>query len=224
MKDYIFEFEQKRMLDYKLSLKDVVLLKYLLQFFDSGNAVCKIKDGKHFFLITYNKIMEDLPILDISRRQLGRLFHNLIEKGIIELLYYKYKNIYVWLNKDKLFTDDDSSQKCLLEEDIVDINDHICSHKCPTIIKYYKSRIKIIYKDNARVEELGCDIFLAKLKRSMRFRMGRFPYEISVNKSKVEVFNKNMIVIHMPCTNVFKFMKNQPLEVAINKIFRQVYM
>lgn len=224
MKDYIFEFEQKRMLDYKLSLKDVVLLKYLLQFFDSGNAVCKMKDGKHFFLITYNKIMEDLPILDINRRQLGRLILELENKKIIERFVYRRLYLYVWINKEKLFNDDEDSQKCLSSEERIDINDLPDSQKCPTIIKYYKSRVKILYKDNARVEELGCDVFLAKLKRSMRFRMGRFPYEISVNKSKVEVFNKNMIVLYMPCTNVFNFMKNQPLEVAVNKIFRQIYM
>lgn len=224
MRDYIFDFEQKRMVDLKLSLKEVLIIFYLKQFFDSGNAVYKVLDDKRYYLIRYDKIISDLPILGVNRRQLARLIEGLENKGIIKKFLYNRVHLYLWINDEKLYFDDEDSQKCLSLEDRNDIFGIPNSQKCPTIVKYYKNRVKILYKDNARVLELGADNFLNSLKRSLSRRMNKLYYQNSVKLAEVEVVTLNMIVLSLPHTNLFKFCKPNTFENAVNLIFRRYFI
>lgn len=91
---------QNKALKKGLKLPHLILIDYLYQFFSSGCAKFIIKGKKDiYYYITLNKILEDLPILNIKKRRLQDLFHDLETAKI--LVRYSEKNspnIYIKLN------------------------------------------------------------------------------------------------------------------------------
>lgn len=70
MRPKIFNFPQVTLLRLGLSLKEVLFLDYLQQFIVGNHMRSKRVDEKWYYKITYKKIMEDLPILNIKERQI----------------------------------------------------------------------------------------------------------------------------------------------------------
>lgn len=219
--DYIFDFEQKKMVDLKLSIKEVLIIFYLKQFFDSGNALLKIIAKKSFYLITYKKILSDLPILEIKTRQLERLLIKLEEKRIIEKRIIN-RRMYIYINQDRLYFDDDS-ETVLTNEDVLDINKRI-NQKSPTFVKYYRKRVKILFKDNPSVTAFGGEIFLKGLKRNMKFKLSKTHYLFTMKDAEIEAVTNNMIVIYIPRADTLNDFNAGALDRAVNHIFKKVYI
>ena len=74
---------QSKVIKKKLNMKHLLIIDYLNQFFTSGNARCKIYNGQTYYLITLNKILEDLPILGIKKRRLQEIIKDLETANII---------------------------------------------------------------------------------------------------------------------------------------------
>ena len=66
------ECTQSKLLEKHLKPQHIIILDYLQQFFSSGKAISRTKGSKKdkYYLITLNKILTDLPILDIKKRRL----------------------------------------------------------------------------------------------------------------------------------------------------------
>ena len=81
-----FDIMQKRVIKKGLKLNHLFLLDYLIQFFSSGRASGKLIDGdKKYWLITCNKIVQDLPILDIKKRRALMLLRDLEQAKFIDI-------------------------------------------------------------------------------------------------------------------------------------------
>jgi len=220
--NYIFDLEQKRMVDLKLSLREVFVIYYLKQFFDSGNAVYKHLDDKRYYLITYKKLLNDLPILRIKHKQLERLLIGLEEKGIIKK-HIANNKLHIYINEQKLVYDTEDEQKTLQNEDLECIN-NIIDTDLPTVVRYYKTRVKILFKDNPSVTQFGTDWFLKSLKRCMRFRIGKVYYESTLKNASVEVVTSNMIVLYLPSIGLFRFCKPRVFDDTVNQVFKKTYI
>lgn len=81
-----FDIMQKRVIKKGLKLNHLFLLDYLIQFFASGRANGRLIDGdKKYWLITCNKIVQDLPILNIKKRRALMLLRDLEKAKLIEI-------------------------------------------------------------------------------------------------------------------------------------------
>ncbi len=61
----------------KLTLKDVAVLAYMYSFAASGNSEKTTVEGTDYFYVAYHKILTDLPLLDIEKRQIIRIIDKL---------------------------------------------------------------------------------------------------------------------------------------------------
>lgn len=78
-------FSQEKLIKYDLDLKDVMLLRYFLDFINSDTMSKIIINNKTFYWLRYQKLQEDLPILGINNRLvLRRRLKKLEEKKILE--------------------------------------------------------------------------------------------------------------------------------------------
>ncbi len=81
-----FDIMQKRVIKKGLKLNHLFLLDYLIQFFASGRASRKLdQNGNTYWLITCNKIVQDLPILDIKKRRALMLLRDLEKAKFIDI-------------------------------------------------------------------------------------------------------------------------------------------
>ena len=80
------EFSQNSLINKNLKAQHIIILDYLNQFFTSGNAIYKTKRTKRdkYFLITLNKILDDLKFLGIKKRRLQELLSDLETAKIIK--------------------------------------------------------------------------------------------------------------------------------------------
>ncbi len=85
MKYTIEGFSQQTLIDFNLDEKDALILRYFIDFKDSGNMTIKIIDDKPYYWLKSAALLKDLPILKIkSNDVLKRRLNKLIECKVLE--------------------------------------------------------------------------------------------------------------------------------------------
>ena len=162
MRPKIFNFPQVTLLRLGLNLKEILFLDYLEQFAGSGHMRSKRVDEKWYYKITYKKIMEDLPILNIKERQIRNMITRLEKIGIMNRLSELKREMYLEIDFNAVY-----GFKLPTRFNLSEIGFHNEGNGLLTIDYYDIKKIKIIH-DNARVKDLDkndlYNSFLAKLR------------------------------------------------------------
>lgn len=83
-------FHQEVLIKSGLDIKDVHILRYMLDFMDSGILRKRIINGKDFYWIRTDLIIEDNPILKINlKNSIRKRIKKLIDKEFLEYVNYK---------------------------------------------------------------------------------------------------------------------------------------
>lgn len=243
LRKYIFDFDQQVALEREISLEQLLLLDYLIKFFDSGNALIKNINGKKFAWVNYNKVMTDLPILNIKDRSLRRMLTSLEQKKIIERTQINEK-MFIYVNQILLYngkntigedflTDEDKNklllgggQKCPQLLQTADKNDHRGGQKCPLIVNYYKNKkIKLLLCDE-RVKNVNAPRFLFLLQSELKKQVSALTFDICVKDMSVVVVSENLIVLDVVSPSILKENKKGVFEAcaifAINTCFKEM--
>lgn len=97
MKYSIIGFAQEKLIEYNLNLTETLILKYIIDSLASPmqKYVEKVNDDTEIYYvwITRNKLLEDLPILDISETRLAHIFVELRKKDMIKSVTIANQNI-----------------------------------------------------------------------------------------------------------------------------------
>ena len=67
MKFTILGFSQPAAYDLGLDVNDLAILRWFIDFKESGYMNKKVIDGKEFYLVIYEYVLEDLPILYMKK-------------------------------------------------------------------------------------------------------------------------------------------------------------
>lgn len=85
MKYTIEGFDQKQLVSYSLDACDALILRWFVDFAVSGKMKKTIRGRKIFYLVRYQSIIDDLPILGIENpRNIGRRFDKFVRCGLME--------------------------------------------------------------------------------------------------------------------------------------------
>lgn len=91
MKKYLMGFDLKEIYrinhlkNIKLSLKHLAILRWFVDFLGTNRMETKVVNNNIWYWCSYKKIMEDLPILEITNKQvISRLIKELVETNLIE--------------------------------------------------------------------------------------------------------------------------------------------
>ena len=103
MRPKIFNFPQETLLRLGLSLKEVLFLDYLEQFAGSGHMRSKRVGEKWYYKITYKKITDDLPILNIKERQIRNMITRLEKIGIMNRLSELKREMYLEIDFNAIY-------------------------------------------------------------------------------------------------------------------------
>jgi hypothetical protein len=68
-----------------IDCNDLFILKYLVDFYESGNMITKVINGKEYFWVHYSTVLEDFPILHIKKEALALRFKKYKNLGLIEI-------------------------------------------------------------------------------------------------------------------------------------------
>jgi len=142
MKYTIMGFNQKFAYEWGLTTKELVFLRWFLDFMATGRMEHIVKDNKIYFWVDNKTVIEELPILRIRRTDnLRRFLRNLIEKGILEYTLHRGNKPFYRFNSEKayLLISHPSSRGGLSEKTGGAVQkDSLSFYKDPSINKYYK--------------------------------------------------------------------------------------
>jgi hypothetical protein len=84
MKFTILGFSQEMAIKYNLDLIDLLILRWFIDFKDSGRMDFKIIENDKYYWVKYSKAIEDIPIINLKIRALQRRLLKLSEIGILK--------------------------------------------------------------------------------------------------------------------------------------------
>lgn len=84
MKFTIEGFSQKRAVELGLSVEDLVILRWFVDFFPSEKMTKMVHDGKTYALVSYSGFIEQMPIISCNKRTIARKFQRLVEANVLE--------------------------------------------------------------------------------------------------------------------------------------------
>lgn len=101
MKYTIEGFNQAKAVELGLCVADLIILRWFVDFAGTEKMVKRIIDGKEYYWIKYEGLLEDLPILSITKDTLYRRLKGLVEKEILEHITLKEAGTYSFYRLSK---------------------------------------------------------------------------------------------------------------------------
>ncbi len=239
MRQYIFDFNQEIAIKNNLQLDELLILDYLIKFFDSGTAVSRNINGKRFCWISYSKLISDLPILGAKDYTIRRMFaslekKNIIERQVIDGKLYIYIEQYLLYNQAGEANNEEvgkeemaqliklrSEQNCNHNLNTDDKNVTAGKQNCNMIVNYYKNKIRILC-DDENVASLNSDKFIYLLKKELKNTLSDIAYDICIKNASVSIITKNLIVISAGTTDILKLNTHGNFEKAVSIVLNNM--
>ncbi len=223
MRQYIFNFSQQILVKLNLTLTEALILDYLLKFIENGTCFKNI-NGKKYMWVSIKKVLDDLPILNIKERALRTILNKLEKSNIISKQTVQNKQ-YIYINKNILFFEEDHlCEDCLTPQDKAELkkltagkifpqnckNGKITEKNCqevgkifPTIVYYYKNKIKII-TTFPHVKNVDSFTFLQTLKKELSKNVTSLAYDLSVKNLNVLLIEDGLIILHSDVSSILE--------------------
>lgn len=116
MKYTVEGFNQAKSVELGLCVADLIILRWFVDFAGTDKMVKRIINDKEYYWIKYEGLLEDLPILSITKDTLYRRLKGLVEKEVLEHITIKEAGTYSFYRLGRnylaLITDSD----CYLSE------------------------------------------------------------------------------------------------------------
>ena len=96
MKYTVEGFNQVELVKMGLNSNDAVILRWFVDFYATGKmAIVKNETGQEFKWVKYQSVIDDLPILGITNKQvIARHFDKMVTAGIIEKYIHKQMGVF----------------------------------------------------------------------------------------------------------------------------------
>jgi len=98
MRKFINNLYQEVCTYLKLNLQETTIIEYLMDFMESGYMSTKYIDDEKYYWISYDKLLEDLPILNIGKRMLAKKLARLEQKNVLKIIVLNGNKTYVRFN------------------------------------------------------------------------------------------------------------------------------
>lgn len=82
-------FSVEKAMDLKLDMKDMAILRYFVDFRETGRMKAEIIDGKSYYWVNYNSLAEEMPYLELGKKAIMTRMLKLRDLGI--LIHYTKK-------------------------------------------------------------------------------------------------------------------------------------
>jgi len=83
MRTSILSFNQRRAVELGLSVEDLLVLNWFVYFNGSDDALKFTLEDGIFTWVSYQKVLDDLPIIKCNKRNLARRFQHLVDAGVL---------------------------------------------------------------------------------------------------------------------------------------------
>lgn len=90
----IYGYSQDKLIEFGLDSIDAVLLRYFIDFKESGAMVKAKVEDEIYYWVKYDRVMQDLPILNLDKDSIYARFENMTSLNILKHKIIKGHTIY----------------------------------------------------------------------------------------------------------------------------------
>lgn len=154
-------FSQQSASNLGLNLVDLLIVSYINDFINSGKCDTIIENNVRFYYIAYQKILTDLPIIKIKKRQLLNIVDKLISNKILQPLNKNVgrKKTYFRLNLSEV-----KNSKYISNDSLSIINPNLPSPETEFYLTWIRDWINEHKTNNSATQEIY-NRFLKLIKR-----------------------------------------------------------
>lgn len=105
MKYTIHGFSQKAAVSFNLDNDDLLLLRWFVDFKNTGKMVSREVDGEIYYWVNYSSIIEILPILYVKKDAVYRKFKKMADLGILKRTTVRLFGTYSFYKLDKNYAE-----------------------------------------------------------------------------------------------------------------------
>jgi len=194
MRKFICGFLQDNLKAYGLGIKEALILEYLYQFFQTERVYKITHNDKIFCWIANDKILSDLPILNIGKRQIIRIINKMRDVGVVEVLVKNNKK-FLWVDFESL----KNSELLKSDKDIIDgLSKEVeCVDEKVEKINL-KTKKEIREFGNGYVDKSTDKTLKNEINEILKFENKNFDFSNKVNKDN-------------DCLNILEVKKTQPI-------------
>ena len=216
MRNRIFIFEQQVALRLGLKLNELLLLDYLYNFMQSGYMQFIYIGDEKYYKITYNKILEDLPILAITERQLRRYITHFEELQLLKRVVYS-KSLYIFIDSNILF-----GHKLPSNLKIADKNFKDCGHGL-LVIDYYDIKKIKINCESAHAIKTTHEEFMELFKENIALITTELFYETLIkDKLTLDEIGENYFIFSVSNINAVAIFNGEKIKSAFDKTISDI--
>lgn len=84
MKYELLGFSQEQAVKLGLSVEDLVILRWFVDFLESGKMQEFEHKGEIYVWVNYRYLLDDMPIINCTKKTLARKLQRLVDAGVIE--------------------------------------------------------------------------------------------------------------------------------------------
>lgn len=77
-------FSQHKAIEIGLTLEDMLILRYFVDFKDSGNMICEVINGENYYWLKYEGIIKELPILSMKKDSVYRRLKRMCNLNVLK--------------------------------------------------------------------------------------------------------------------------------------------
>lgn len=90
MKFTVMGFSQKKLIHFKMDLVDAMILRYFIDFKDSGDMTMIIHDKEPYYWLQYDSLTKNIPIINIKDKDaLRKRLKKMVDTGILKHFTFK---------------------------------------------------------------------------------------------------------------------------------------
>lgn len=94
MRNSILGFNQEKAVEYNLTIKDLLLLDYIINAVASPSMEHELDDNKNTYVwLKHSKVLEDLPLLDVKEDMLKKMLKKLSDLELIQSIQKRIKGL-----------------------------------------------------------------------------------------------------------------------------------
>lgn len=130
MKHTVQGFQQDVLVEYKLDCNDALILRWILDFYHTNSMRKMEYEGRSYFWIFYQKVVDELPILNLKKRAVAKHIDRFVDCGLFSKFVDSHGGnvTYFTINSDEykrlVFQRDDTEQQPLQSEEQRVCSDH----------------------------------------------------------------------------------------------------
>lgn len=105
MKQTMMGFQQEKLMELGLDVRDAAILRYFVDSKNTNLMKSEVEDGQTYYWVRYEAVINELPLLGLKKQAVRKRFYNLRDAGVLTHYVKKVGGTYSYFGIGEKYLD-----------------------------------------------------------------------------------------------------------------------